>query len=92
MQPGLADTLQQKQPARKVGVNDNILSAELQEEAGVSDEGKAQLSVSRQLGLMRLSRAWSHRGMPYQTRKLARPLAQGGIIQGSLDHGILYSV
>ena len=45
VQSGLTQALEDEQPARKVRIDYDILSANLQKEAGVSYEGDAELSV-----------------------------------------------
>ena len=45
IQSRLSQALEDKEPARKVRIDDDILSADLQEEAGVSDEGDAEFAV-----------------------------------------------
>ena len=48
VQSRLPQALQNEEPAREVGIDDDVLSADLQEEAGVSDEGDAQFAVGDQ--------------------------------------------
>ena len=45
VQSRLTQALEDEQPAREVGIDDDVLSANLQKEAGVSDEGDAELAV-----------------------------------------------
>ena len=81
VQAGLAEALQHKQPACKVGVDDDVLSADLQEETGMSDEGDAEFAIRNQRWLVRLASAGRDGGMPHQPRELAGALAQSGISQ-----------
>ena len=48
-------TLQHEQPAGKVGIDEDVFSADLQEEAGMSDESDAELTVCREPGLVSLT-------------------------------------
>jgi len=45
IQSRLSQALEDEQPARKVRIDDDVLSADLQEEAGVSDEGNGEFAV-----------------------------------------------
>ena len=45
VQSRLSQALEDEEPARKVRIDYDILSANLQEEAGVSDEGDAEFAV-----------------------------------------------
>ena len=63
---GLAKPLENEQPSRKVGIDKNILSADLDEETGVTDEGDAHLPVARELGLANLAGARRDGRMPHQ--------------------------
>ena len=81
VQSRLAQALQNEQPAREVGVDDDVLSANLQKEAGVSDEGDAEFAVRNQFGFVGLAGARGDRGMPHQARELTGSLAQSGGFQ-----------
>ena len=76
---GLAQTFEHEQPACKIGIDDHVLTTDLHEKAGVSDEGHAQFAVCYELWLMGFASSGSDRRMAYQTPKLARSLAQRGI-------------
>src|ERR1700736_2826372 len=75
VQSRLTQALEDEQPAREVGIDDDVLSANLQKEAGVSDEGDAEFAVGNQLRFMSLAGARRHYGMPYQAREVAGSLA-----------------
>ena len=47
-QAGTAQSLEDEDPACEVGVNQDVLAAHLEEEAGVSDERHAQLTAPGQ--------------------------------------------
>ena len=81
VQSRLTQALQNKQPAREVGIDDDVQSANLQKEAGVSDEGDAEFAVRNQFGFVGLAGARGDRGMPHQARKLTGSLAQSRIFQ-----------
>src|ERR1700689_5359402 len=55
VQSGLAQTLEHEEPARKIRIDDDILSADLQEETRMSDEGDAELAISDEGGFVRLA-------------------------------------
>ncbi len=44
LQSGPAQPLENKNPPREVGINQDVLAPDLEEEAGMSDEGYAQLA------------------------------------------------
>src|ERR1019366_1544000 len=46
LQPRTAQPLENENPAREVGIDQNILSPDLEDEAGMSDEGYAQLATA----------------------------------------------
>ena len=41
-----AQALQHKQPARKIGIDEDVQPANLHEETGVTDEGEPQFSIT----------------------------------------------
>ena len=51
IQSRLTQALENEEPAREVGIDDDVLSANLQKEAGVPDERHAQLAVRNQLAV-----------------------------------------
>jgi len=51
----LAQPLQNKKPASKIRIDHHVLTADLHQEAGVSNEGQPQLAIPDQLGLMDLT-------------------------------------
>jgi len=81
VQSRLTQALKNEQPAREVGIDDDVLSADLQKKAGVPDKGHAQLAIRNQLRFVGLAGTRRDRGMPHQARELAGALAQGGIFQ-----------
>src|SRR5271155_1566214 len=81
---GLAQALQDEEPTREIGIDDYVLSANLEEKAGVSDESYAKLAVRNQLRFVGLAGARRHYGMSHQARELAGTLAQSGIFQRGL--------
>ena len=83
---GSSQALEHKQPPREIWIDDHALSAHLQEEAGMSNEGNAQFSVRGQAWLVGLAASPSHGGMAHQTGKLSGSLPKGGIAQSLLDH------
>jgi len=77
VQPRLAEALQDEKPTCEVGIDDDVHSPHLEEEAGVSDEGHAELAGLDELWFMGASGARGDGGMPYQTGELACSLAEG---------------
>ena len=45
IQSRLTQSFEQEEPAREIWIDDDVLSANLQEEAGVSDEGDSEFTV-----------------------------------------------
>src|SRR5579885_1970417 len=68
--PGLAESFQDEQPAREVGIDDNIFAANLNEEAGVPNERHAHLAIRNQHWFVRFAYPGSDRGMPHQTPEI----------------------
>src|SRR3984885_10799289 len=81
IQPRLPQPLQDEQPARKIRVDDDVQSADLQKETGMPDEGHAKLPIRNQLRLVRLAGARSDGRMPHQLCELPCSLAQRAIFQ-----------
>ena len=71
-QAGTSQSLQDKNPLCEVGVDHEILSANLKEEAGMTNEGEAELIAPRQLGLARSARARHEGGSTNQCTELTR--------------------
>ena len=74
-QAGLAKTFEDKEPAGEVGVDDDVAASDLEEEAGMSNEGDAEFSVRDQPGLVGFSRARGDDGVTDKAGKLAGTLA-----------------
>ena len=81
-QARLPQTLEDEEPARKVGIDDNILAANLEEETGMTDESYAHLAAGRQLGLVGVAGPGSDRGAPHQAAELPGTVAESAILQG----------
>src|SRR5450755_2493592 len=81
IQSRLTQSLEYEKPAREVGIDDDVLSPNLQEEAGVPDEGYTELAVRRQFRFMSLARTRSHYRMAHQAGKLSGTLTQSPIFQ-----------
>src|ERR1039457_4710920 len=76
IQSRLTQTLQNEKPAREVGIDDDVLSANLQKKTGVPDKGHAELAIRSQGCLMGLARTRRDHGMAHQASKLPRTLTQ----------------
>ena len=75
----LAQALQHKQPAGKIGIDDHVLAAHLDEKAGVADERQAQLAIAYQFRFIGLAAPGNHGGVAHQLPKRARAFAEDGI-------------
>src|SRR5579863_739641 len=75
----LTQALQDKQPTRKIRIDDDVLPADLQEKAGVANESYSQLSIADQFRFVSLAGSRSHRRMPHQSAKRTRAFAENGI-------------
>ena len=69
-QPGPPQPLEHEDPAREVRVDQNVLAADLEEEAGMSDEGYAQLTAAGQHRFACDAGARGHGGVAHQRAKL----------------------
>ena len=56
----LAQSFQDKKPAREVGIDDDVLAAHLQEKTGMANEGHAHLAIRYQHRLVRLADSRRH--------------------------------
>ena len=83
---GLAQALEDEQPARKVGVDKNILPANLKEETGMPDECHTHLAIGDELRFMSAAGSRSDGRVAHQAAKLPGTLAKRGILQGILQH------
>src|SRR5580698_9242019 len=81
-----AQSLQHKQPAGEVRINHYVLSAHLDEEAGMTNERYAQLSVADQFRFVSLSGARRHRGVLHQPPEGPGTLAKDGVVETGLQH------
>jgi len=86
LQPGLPQPLQHEQPARKVGVDENILPANLEEETGMPDECHTHLPIGDELWLMSAAGSGSDGGVAHQAAKLPGTLAKSGVLKSVLEH------
>ncbi len=83
---GSAQPLENKQPPRKVWVDNDTLTADLHEEAGVSNEGDAQLAVGRETRLVSLTTTWGDGGVTHQSSELGSALTKGRIAKRLFNH------
>ena len=79
-------TLQHEQPARKVRIDQNILSTDLNKKAGMAYKSDSQLAITHQPGPMDHADSRRHSGVPHQAPKLPRSLAERRITQRVLEH------
>ena len=88
-QARLPQTLEDEEPACKVGVDDNILAAHLEKKTRMTDESHAHFAAGRQLGLMAMPGPGSDRGASHQAAELPGAVAQRTILAGcSLTSGL----
>src|SRR5581483_10630751 len=76
---GSTEAFQHKNPGRVIGIDYDILAAELDEEAGVADEGDAELVRFRGDRLVSGARAGGHSRVAYQSAKLFCFLAESNL-------------
>src|SRR2546423_15397933 len=84
--PRTSQPLQHKEPAREVGIDNDTVSPNLNEEAGVSDKGDPQLAIAGQAWLVGFAAAGSYDGMAHQASKIGGALAKGRIAKRCFDH------
>ena len=75
----LPQALQNEQPAGKIGINDHILSPNLQEKAGMPNKGNPHLPTGYQHRFVRFPGSRRDRRVANQSSKLPGASAQGGI-------------
>ena len=63
LHPGAAQALEDEEPAGKIGINDNVVSADLNKKSGMADESKAELIVSSKQRFVKLAGARSESGV-----------------------------
>ena len=73
-----AKSLENEDPLSEVGIDHEVLSSNLEEEAGVTDEGDAQLSASDELGPAGLAGARGEGGTADEGGNLSSFAANGG--------------
>src|SRR2546423_7477119 len=69
-QAGATQSLQNEEPSREIWIDEDALSANLQEKTGVADEGDSEFSIGGQARLVSLAGAWRHCRAPHQTSEL----------------------
>jgi len=62
--------LEDEQPARKVGIDRNIASSNLDKEAAVANERNSQFALADEMRFMRASGSWSDGGRSYELTEL----------------------
>src|SRR5450432_315373 len=88
-QAGAAQAFQYEEPAGEVGIDDDVLAANLQEETGVADEGDAEFSVGHQARLVRLAVTWRDGGSTHQASEIGSAFTKGRIADRFPDHPAL---
>jgi len=86
VESGAAQAFQDKEPAREVGIDDDVVLADLEEKAGVPDEGDAEFAVRDEFRLMGRAGKRGDRRIPHQACELAGTLTESGILEGRLQH------
>lgn len=82
----LAQPFQHEQPARKIGIDDGVLSCHLHKKAGMPDEGQPQFAIAYQHGFVHGAGSRRNGRVPDQFRERTRTASQRTIIQGTFDH------
>jgi len=83
---GTAKAFQDKEPAREVGVDNDVMLANLKEKAGVSDEGDAEFAIRDEFSLMGLTGEGGDCRVAHQAGELAGTLAESRILQRRLQY------
>src|SRR5579862_1560246 len=76
--------LQDKEPARKIGIDDDVLATDLDKKAGVSDEGESELAVCDQSWLVCFSSARRDSRMTHQPSERPGSLAKCWVLEAGL--------
>src|SRR5438067_13422415 len=63
-------TFEDDQPTRKIGIDYEIVSGDLNEEAAMTDEGQPKFPLADEMRLMRAAGARRNRRSPYQLSEL----------------------
>ena len=84
--PGAPQTFKNKKPPREVGIDDDVLTADLHEKTGVSDEGDAEFSVGRKTRLVGFAAPRSDSGVTHQSPELCGAFTKGRIAKRLLNH------
>src|SRR5277367_5657883 len=79
VQPRLAEALQDEKPACEVGIDDDVHPPHLEEEAGMANEGDAELAGLDELWFMGASGTGRNGGMADEAGKTAGSLAKCSI-------------
>ena len=76
-----SNAFQHEKPARKVGINDDILAADQEKETRVTDECHPHLAIGHQFWLMGAADPGSDYRVPHQAAELPGTLAKRGILE-----------
>src|SRR5439155_6548654 len=76
---GMAQAFQYKQPAGKVGVNQDVFSAELDQKTRVPDKGNTQVASGNRNRLVAFADARCQSGVPYNASKLTGFSSQSNV-------------
>jgi len=68
-----------EKPSGKIGVDDDVLMAHLQKEAGMSDERQAKFAIGYELGFVRSTLAACNRRATHQAPEGPRAFTKDGI-------------
>jgi hypothetical protein len=74
IESGLPQAFKNEKPAREVGIDDDVLSANLEKKAGMTNKGEAELSLCNEFGFVSFTGTRGDHRMPYEVSKLARAL------------------
>jgi hypothetical protein len=80
VEAGAAKAFQDKKPACEVGIDDDVVLADLEKKAGVSDEGDAKFTVRDEFSLVGLAGERGHCRIPHEPGELAGTLAESRIL------------
>ncbi len=81
-----AQSLEYEKPAGEIGIDDDTATADLHEEAGVSDEGHTEFSITGEPWRVSFAAAWRNGRVADQASELAGAFTQGRIAKRCFDH------
>jgi len=88
-QAGAAQAFEHEEPAGKIRVDDDVLSADLQKETGVADKGDAEFAIGHEARLVRLAVTRCYGRTAHQASEIRGAFTKGRIADRFPDHPAL---